>query len=154
MASSHTIQLDGDVPGDFRREEAIGSGALVPGYLVEKFVSGDGAVRAHSVEGGRGLVMVAIEDALQGKTLMDAYADGDKVQYNIQRPGTRFLGVLKVGETVLIGDELISAGDGTLIKASSASSGTTIQKVMAIAEEDLDLTVSDATDNYLICRAC
>ena len=150
MAAKNTVILK-NYSNIFEEYEAEAA-TIYPGCLIE-LTSGN-KVKVHATPGGNALPMFAIEDALQGKTLMDAYADGDKVQYNIQRPGTRFLGVLKVGETVLIGDELISAGDGTLIKASSASSGTTIQKVMAIAEEDLDLTVSDATDNYLICRAC
>jgi len=146
----NAIQVDGDW-GDYKREEANGSGTIKPGYLLEKEANGN--VKAHSTEGGRGLVQVAVEDALQGKTYLDSYTNGSKVQYNIQRPGTRFHGILKAGENVTIGTALISDGTGRLIALASASSAASVEKVMAYAEEALDLTGSGAVDTHICVRA-
>lgn len=150
MAVGNTIQIDTD-HGDFKREEANGTGVLNPGNLLE--LAADASVQAHSTEGGFGILAVAVEDALQGKTVSDAYANGAKVQLNIQRPGTRFQGILKAGESVTPGTALISDGTGCLIALASAASGTTVQKVMAYAEETLDLTVSGAVDTLVCARA-
>ncbi len=146
--ASNTIQLDGD---GFIAEEAVGSGTILPGMLLEK--TSAGLVQAHSDEGGRSQKMVAVEDALQGKTVDDSYSTGALIQYHIERPGTRFQGLLTAGETVVKGQALISAGDGKLIAATSIASGEDLDEVTAYAEEAVDLSGSDAVDTLIAVRA-
>jgi hypothetical protein len=150
MSDKKTIQLTGIDGASYIREEGNANGAVKPGHIVKDLAAG---ITPHAVEGGRGMVAVAIEDALQGKTVDDAYANGSKVQFNIQRPGTKFQGILKVGENVAKGDALISDGTGCLIAETSASSGTTVQQIMGYADEALDLTGSDAVDHFIAVRA-
>ncbi|MHA1170340.1 MAG: hypothetical protein ACTSRU_21135, partial [Candidatus Hodarchaeales archaeon] len=59
---------------------------------------------------------------------------------------------LKAGENVDIGEKLISAGDGTLIAASSVSSGTTVADNVATAQEAKDLSGSGAVDTLIKVR--
>lgn len=143
--AANRIQLDGE---SFVLEEAPAHEALSPGHLIEK--NADSEVQLHATEGGFGLVMVAAEDALQGKTTDDAYAAADIVQCHIQRSGTRFQGLLRAGENVAIGDALVSGGDGTFIAATTASA---VDQVMGYAEEALDLTGSGAVDTLVAIRA-
>lgn len=149
MSSAKTIQLELD--NSYIRQEADAEEALSPGHLLA--YGTDGAVKKHAVAGGRGLVMVALEDALQGKTVDDAYAADDKVQFNIQRTGTRFQGILKAGENVAKGDDLISDGAGRLIAASSSDSSVVVDQVMAYADEAVDLSGSGDVDSFIAVRA-
>jgi len=128
--------------GDFRREEARAASTITPGMLIEK--TSAGTVQAHSTEGGYAQRMFAEVDALQGNTLTDDYSAADLVAMNVENPGNYIQAFLKAGENVAIGDELISAGDGTLIANGSETSGTTIDQVVAHAEEAKDLSGSGA----------
>lgn len=133
--------------GDFRREEAPAASTITPGMLVEYDSTGD--FRAHSTEGGEALRIFAEVDALQGKTLSDDYSADDLVSANVEVPGNEVQAMLKLGENVSIGDELISAGDGTLIQNGSEGSGVTVDRVLAIAREALDLSGSGAVDTLM-----
>ena len=146
--SANTIQLDSD---SFIHEEAVCDGAVNPGNIVEQ--TSAGKIKKHATEGGRGLIAVAVEDALQGKTVSDAYADGALASYNIQRAGTRFQGILKAGEDVAIGAGLVSDGAGRLIAIASVGSGVTVNQVLAYAEEAVDLSASGAVDTLIAVRA-
>lgn len=136
--------------GDFLADEAVADAALSPGHLIEKDSAGE--VKKHATEGGYAERMVAVEDALQGKTTADAYSAGDRVFFHRYYPGAKCQMYLKVGENVAIGDKLISAGDGTLIANGSESSGTTVRQIIAIAEEALDLSGSGAVTTLMDVR--
>ena len=98
-------------------EEYKAAGAITPGFLIE--LTSAGTVQAASEEGGTVLPMFAIEDELQGKTITDNYAQHDVVQCWIPQRGDIVNAILKQGETVVIGDYLVSKGDGTLKKYSA-----------------------------------
>ena len=146
--ASNRIQLDGE---GYRVEEALGAAIVNPGNIVEKIAAG--TVQKHSEEGGFGLVMVAVEDALQGNTTVTAYASGARVIYHLETPGTRFQALLKAGESVSIGQSLISDGAGRLIAETSITSGSTAEKMMAWAEEAVDLSGVGAVDTLMAVRA-
>lgn len=133
--------------GDFRREERLAAGTISPGMLLT--IDSDGAVLAHDTEGGLAGRSFAEVDALQGNTLDDDYSADDLVSINIEMPGSECQAFLKAGENVVIGDKLVSAGDGTLIDADSVSSGVTIVQYIAIALEALDLSGSGAVDTLM-----
>jgi len=146
--SNNRIQLDGD---GYRAEEAVAAAIVNPGNIVEKIAAG--TVQKHSEEGGYGLVQVAVEDALQGNTDSDAYAAAARVFYHVETPGTRFRALLKAGENVTIGQQLISDGAGRLIAKTSRASDEAVKQVMAYAEEAEDLSGDGAVDTLISVRA-
>lgn len=137
---SNQIQLI----GGFRLEEALASGEVKPGMLLEQTSAAAATVKAHSVEGGYAERMFAVEDALQGKTVDDAYATTTRVTFHVVNPGAVVNALIKAGSVVSIGEKLISAGDGSLIPNGDEDSLTTVAQIIAIAQEALDL--SDSAD--------
>jgi len=133
--------------GDFRREEAVAAATITPGMLTEE--TSAGTFQAHSTEGGYAVRLFAEVDALQGNTLTDDYSALDLVSANVELVGNEVQAFLKAGEDVSIGDNLISAGDGTLIAEGSASSGVTVKQIIAKAREAKDLSGSGAVDTLI-----
>ena len=128
--------------GSARQEEAAASGTVKPGYLLE--VTSSGAVKAHATQGGYAERAFALEDALQGRSIADDYADGARVTYKLELPGNVVNAVLKPGYNYAVGAALISAGDGTLKTAAGASSGVTVKQIVAFVEKAINLTASGA----------
>ena len=126
--------------GTFRREEIIAAGTIKPGHLVEEDSSGTCVV--HSSAGGVAQRFIAEIDALQDNTLDDDYSSGDLVSMNVELPGNEVQMYLKAGESVAIGEDLESAGDGTL---QAYTSGI----VIAQAREVKDLSASGAVDTLM-----
>jgi hypothetical protein len=143
---ANQIQLS----GDFRREEAIGSGALYPGMMVE--LTSLLRVRAHSTEGGEGERAFVVEDALQGKTVDDVYATGTLVSYNIVARGAVIMARIDEGQNITMGEKLMSSGEGNLIGQSSAVSSGELQTIIAVALEDLDLSDSGSGNQLCMVR--
>jgi hypothetical protein len=100
-------------------EEYEAAAALSPGMLVELTTAGK--IQKHSGAGRTALPMFPIEDALQGKTIRDAYAAGDKVRVWIPQRGDIVYGLLADEESVVIGDYVESNGLGYLRKVSRAN---------------------------------
>lgn len=144
--SANQIQLK----GGFWRDELRAAAALTPGHLIERTAADK--VQVHATEGGFAERAFAVEDALQGKTIDDAYALDDLVSYNLVKPGSEVQAWLKAGENVAIGAKLVSAGDGTLIAEGSVASGVTVKQVIGIATEALDLSASGAVDTRIDIR--
>jgi len=106
-----TIVLTGS--GD-RYERAAAAG-LYPGHIVE--ITSSNTVQKHSKAGGRGELLVATEDALQGNTITTAYATSDTVFHRRLQPGDLFQGRVPANcPALVIGDELESDGGGCLVK--------------------------------------
>lgn len=138
----NTIQLN----GEFRHEEGIASGTVSPGMLLERTSATTHTVKAHATEGGYAERAFAVEDALQGNTVDDDYADGDLVSYHLAVPGAEVQALIKAGSVVSVGEQLISGGDGTLIPNGDESSGTTVKQIIAVATEAIDLSDSGDVD--------
>ena len=143
MSTENQIHLIGEL----RREEEKAVAALSPGHLVEQVSTGK--FQKHSTEGGKANFLFAEIDALQGKTLTDAYAADDLVSVNVDVSGNELQWFLKAGENVAIGDKLISGGDGTAIADGSEASGVTVEQRIATAREALDLSGSGAVDTLM-----
>jgi hypothetical protein len=124
------------VKGLWQAEELVAQGAITPGHLCEENVNGK--VVVHSEEGGRAERMFAYEDALQGGTVDTAYASGEQVFLMLVVPGSEICIRIAAGQNIGIGDELVSAGDGTLQKRGIGSSGVTEHQVIARATEAKD----------------
>lgn len=126
----NTIIVEGHAKGKY--DEGRAAGAIKPGHMLKRDSSL--ALVVHATAGGFGEMMVAIEDALQGKLITDAYASGDLVRYYQPRSGEKFMARLAAGATAVVkGDLLISSGDGTLKKTTGSPT-----QLYAVAEESVD----------------
>lgn len=123
-------------------EEAFAAAALTPGHLVA--LDSNGKVAKHATEGGRGERLFAKESVLQGRGIDTAYAQDELVFLHVGQPGDEVNAFIKAGQAIAIGEQLISAGDGTLESVADDVSGVTINQVFAVAVEALDLTGSGA----------
>lgn len=124
-----------------RYDEGRAAGAITPGHLVK--LNGDLQLIKQDAAGEQVERAFAIEDALQGKTIDDAYASGDLVRYWLANPGDEVYAWLSDGENVSAGDQLMSNGDGTLAALSNAGTAYTNAPV-AVALEDVDLATGTA----------
>lgn len=140
---SHTVKLK---KYEDINVEHVANAAITPGHLIE--IMSTGKVRKHATAGGNAAPkMFALEDELQGKGIDDAYAADDPVQCWITQPGERVNAILKDGETVVIGDLLESAGDGTLRKYTQDSTGIYYHNVIVgKANVALDLSGSSGEE--------
>jgi len=120
--------------GSARFEEHRAAEAITPGMLLE--LDANGEVVTHITANGPSEKMFALEDALQGNTIADAYADNDLVFCILAAPGDVIYAILELGANVAIGAQLASAGDGTLQAISAGES------VVAIALEAVDASSS------------
>jgi hypothetical protein len=125
-------------------KEWLANAAITPGMLVQ--LMSTNKVRKHANESGNALPkMFALEDELQGKGIDDDYAQGDPVQVWIAQAGEEVNAILEDGNTVVIGDPLESAGDGTLQKMTADSTGVYYyNQIVAIALEAVDTAGSPA----------
>ena len=101
-------------------DEYVAQEAITPGMIVE--LRSDGKVQKHSGEGEDVLPMFAMEDNLQGKTVDQAYAEDDPCHVWIPQRGDQVYALLDDDETVVVGDFLVSAGNGRLKKYEVESS--------------------------------
>ena len=120
--------------------------AITPGKLLE--LTSAGTVQVHSTEGGNALPMFALEDELQGKGIGDDYAVSSKIQVWIPNRGDQVYAWLKDGETIVIGDYLMSNGAGRLQKVDvEVISAAESVSIVAQALEALDLSGSSGAES-------
>jgi len=119
-------------------EEAFAAAALTPGHLVA--LDSNGKVAKHATEGGRGERLFAKESVLQGRGIDTAYAQDELVFLHVGQPGDEVNAFIKAGQTIAIGEQLISSGDGTLQSVADDVSGVTIAQVFAVAVEAVTTT--------------
>lgn len=114
ISGAHTIVLKAHYnEGAAENEEGIASGAILPGMNVGHGLAAESIGRqtyavaatdntgtGTGTTGGRGNVKVAKEDALQGKTVDDAYASGDNIFVHVALPGDRLQVLVASGQTV------------------------------------------------------
>jgi len=120
--------------GDGRHEEHTAGGAITPGMLVA--LNSVGHVVAHPGAAGPAEKAFALEDALQGRTIETAYAEGELVGIVMCNSGDVVYAFLSGGENVNPGAYLNSNGDGSL------QAGTT--NAIAVALEPVN--ASDSND--------
>lgn len=133
--------------GPFRHDEAYASEAgIYPGMLCT--LNSLGKLAIHVVEGGAlgDEVLVAEEDALQGKTVDTVYPINQIASFMIPNKGSVVNMLIEDGQDISKGDKLISAGNGKLKVTTDLESGETLANVVGISEGDMDLTGSDSSD--------
>lgn len=96
------------------------SEAITPGHLVDRFNNG-GIIRwrKHATASIACAPAVATEHAMANKGPDDAYAANDLVEVSIGHQGAAFWMFIASGQSIVAGQKLESAGNGTL-KAFSA----------------------------------
>jgi len=133
--------------GDPLRYEAIASGAISPGHLVELTNATADTVKVQTSTGPAVERAVALEDELQGNEIGDAYTTANIVQYALFRPGDMAVLRLKNGENAAKGNFLVSAGSGEVAVMVADSSGVIVEQVpIGIAMEGVDMSSSSAVD--------
>lgn len=122
--------------GATRYDEARAHAAIKPGHLMATHTNGK--LKVHASAGSFAEIMVAIEDALQGKTIDDAYAEDDLVRLVRAVAGDCLYMWIAAGVDADIEDFLTSNGDGTLKVATS-----TDERLFAV-EETVDNSAGGA----------
>lgn len=96
------------------RKEGPAIAAVTPGDLVEEVATG---IQRHGTIEEKTLPAFALEYELEGREIGVDYAINEQVLYEVFPPGARVLGFLEASSAaVVIGDRLVSAGDGSLVK--------------------------------------
>lgn len=115
MTTPNTIMLRGK---QFTlRREGKAAEAITPGHLV-KFNS-SGLVIKHNVASGAAAPWFAYENELFGGGIDDAYAANDQVLIECAPSGGEIYALVAAGAAaIVIGDEIESAGDGTVKKST------------------------------------
>ncbi len=128
--------------GNFRSDEGLASGTVKPGHLLEQTSAAAKTFKVHATEGGYAERCVAVEDALQGDTIDDSYADAALVQVAHLEPGAEVQMWAFGTSNISIGELLISNADGTLIPNGDEASSTTVKQIIAVALETFNQTAS------------
>ena len=129
--------------------EAIAHEAITPGSLVE--VMSTGKIKNHATAQGNAIPYFVIEDAIMGKTINDNVAKDDLARVMVAGRGDEVNAILATSQTIVVGDLLASAGDGTLEKFtaikcdSSASAGAVTTPLQAVAMALEAVTTTTAT---------
>jgi len=121
-----------------QEEHTVGT-AFTPGMLLEFDTNFN--LKPHSVAAGPFGGMFALEDELQGGGIDTQYEVGNVAQVWIPTRGDMVYAFLAPGQNVVVGDFLVSAGDGTLEKYNPSAGGT----IVAQAMEAVDLTSSSVS---------
>lgn len=123
-ATDYTIVLKGK--GHYDEGEA--DGAISPGMAAT--LAADGlwdqtvAAQAAALKGG---LTLALESALNGGTVSDAYADGDRIFLYHPLPGDVVNVLVKSGEDIDIGDLLVVEGGTSGLFVEAAGTETKFQ---------------------------
>ena len=143
MADEKTILIS----GEYVKLQSLSLAAAqtpYPGMLLK--LDSAGALTVHATQGGYGEMIIALEDALQGKTIADAYTAGTLCDCAIPLPGSEFLALLSVDQNVIIGDQLCSEGNGKFEKIDTGD------VPLCVVLEACDLTGSTAVDTLVKVR--
>lgn len=124
--------------GSARFEEIRAGEEILPGHLIKLHTTGKAL--KHATADGPAEKAFALEDALQGRTIEDAYVEDELVFVIFAGPGDVVYAILDVGQNVAIGAHLTSSGDGSLKALGSGES------VVAVALEAVDASVSTAAE--------
>jgi hypothetical protein len=125
MMAVNTIILKG---GNHQIEVTLDAIAS-PGMAIELAADGkyDPVASAQAEALKQGIQPVLIEDGLQGKTVDDAYASGDKAQAYQAVAGDHLQVLVKDGETIAVADKLVVEGGGSGLFVEAAGSETAYQ---------------------------
>lgn len=108
-----TIVLRGHDKGH-HDEGVLGAGVCTPGMAIELQAAGTYLQATSAIgEAVKKGVRIVKEDALQGRTLLDAYAANERVFFYIPVHGDIINIFVKSGQNIVIGDDLVIEGTGS-----------------------------------------
>lgn len=106
-------------------DEGVAGGAITPGMAVRLQAAGtylqESLAQASALKGG---LKIAKEDALQGKTFTQAYANGDQLFFYSALPGDHIHAFVKTGQNIAVGDLLVVEGGGSGLFVEAAGTET------------------------------
>lgn len=110
----NTILLS-DRGGAVRVNDIAASEAITPGHLIDRF-NNAGVIRyrKHATASIAVPMTVALEQSMLNKGVGDAYAANDLVEAAVLNPGDTAWMFIASGQTIVAGNKLESAGDGSL----------------------------------------
>jgi len=120
-----------------------GESGIYPGMLCKLNTAGE--LVKHNIAEGECPLIIAAEDALQGKNVAAVYTDDNEVSTVLPGKGSVVNVLVASGEVVAIGTQLCSGGNGTWIRCEAATSGTfinTITKLECIEGQTAALTAN------------
>lgn len=120
-----------------RAEEALAAGAIIPGELVT--LGSAGTYTRNNIVSAAVERIFAKEDALQGHSIGDAYASGDRVFLHVGSPGDVVYAWLAPGHATSIGTKLTSSINGTLEVAAVSAD----EPLIAVALEAVTVSASN-----------
>jgi len=138
------------IKGDGVRNERQANGTITPGHLL--VLQSTGKVVVHASAGNVAQKMVAVEDDLQGKEITDNYTTGNRVQYNVFRPGDVFLGILADGQNASIGSFLESNANGELRVYAADSAGAVEYPNSIVGQAITAVNASDSAATAVASR--
>jgi hypothetical protein len=119
-------------------KEAQAGGTVTPGHLVVKASTGKYVV--HPSAELNAYPCFAMEKDFVGKDITTTYVLNELIQVCIPQKGSDIYALLPANAiAVIVGDELVSNGDGTLKKVTAAAVAVNnIRRVVAVALEAID----------------
>lgn len=119
--------------------------AITPGHLI--YLLSTGKVAVNAAAGAQCRKLFALENALLGKGIDDAYAANDLVQAGeMERGSVVYAWIPAAAAAIVVGDKLTSNGDGAVKKASAASQSGTTPFAYTAADEVIGYA-AEAVDN-------
>lgn len=128
-------------PNRFQRDAAA---AITPGQLLQ--INSTNKVQRHATSRGAHIRWFAVERDYVGDDLDVSYSANQAVEIQSARPGEVINGLLKDGETAVIGSKLVSGGNGDLIVDPGSSATDGDNTIVGIALTALDLSDSSGAD--------
>lgn len=109
-------------------DEGTADAAISPGECIQLAADGkfDPAHKSKA-ESIKGDLLIATEDALQGKTVADAYASGNKVFFYIPCRGDHVNVLIKSGEDIQVSDNIVVEGGGSGLFVEAAGTEAAYQ---------------------------
>jgi len=132
--------------GESVYEEGRAGATIMPGMLIA--LTSSATYIPHGTQDVVAEVNIAIEDALQGKSIDDHYVSGDLVRFVIPLRGDVVLAILEAGQNVTDGQLLTSNGAGYVQAASNDSDSI----LVALEDRNANDTGAVIDDQRIRCR--
>jgi hypothetical protein len=119
------------------QREGIAAADILPGKLVRK--NEDGNIEPVSDAGAQGQIAFATAFVFTGRTIDDAYEEGDQIVYSVLPEGVEVYAFLADDETVTPGTLLTAAAGG--VNDGSLTAATEGTAIYAVALEEVTTLV-------------
>lgn len=147
MTTANTIVLKSRTK---HRLEYPADAILSPGHIL--MLMSDGGVQKYNLAGGRCERILAVEDVMQGKTISDAYASGDRVMAKSFDAGDEAVVRLAAAATaVVVGSRLQSDGAGGVkISAGLGTHSLAVATAVSTAVSNTTTPTTFSTGTYTL----